>query len=75
MDKEWKIIFYETEEGVSPIGDYIDLLADVDREKIIIWIRYLEKVGAELKRPQGDYLRDGIYELRITLRGENTRTL
>jgi len=35
----------------------------------------LNTVGIGLRRPQGDYLRDGIYELRITLSGNKIRTL
>jgi len=75
MEKEWKIILYQTEEGISPIDDFLNLLSAADREKMTKWIEYLASVGPELRRPQGDYLRDDIYELRITLRGENTRTL
>jgi phage-related protein len=30
-------------------------------------------LGHELRRPEADYLRDGIYELRVGLRGTNYR--
>ena len=32
-------------------------------------------LGHELRRPEADYLRDGIYELRVGLRGINYRML
>jgi phage-related protein len=32
-------------------------------------------MGHELRRPDADYLRDGIYELRISLRGVHYRVL
>ena len=34
-----------------------------------------EPVGHELRRPEADYLRDGIYELRVGLQGINYRIL
>ena len=38
-------------------------------------IRRLAEIGYELRRPEADYLRDGIYELRIGYRGINYRIL
>jgi putative component of toxin-antitoxin plasmid stabilization module len=35
----------------------------------------LAELGYELRRPEADYLRDGIYELRIGHRGANYRIL
>jgi phage-related protein len=35
----------------------------------------LRDLGHELRRPEADYLRDGIYELRVGLRGMNYRML
>ena len=32
-------------------------------------------MGHELRRPEADYLRDGIYELRVGLQGVNYRML
>ena len=32
-------------------------------------------MGHELRRPESDFLRDGIYELRVGLRGINYRML
>lgn len=74
MEKDWKIIFYEDEDG-CPMNDFINLLSDKNKKKMIRWINYLKTVGVDLRRPQGDYLRDGIYELRISLSNNNTRTL
>ncbi|MBI4904797.1 MAG: type II toxin-antitoxin system RelE/ParE family toxin [Acidobacteria bacterium] len=33
------------------------------------------EMGHEMRRPEADYLRDGIYEIRATLRGVNHRIL
>lgn len=38
-------------------------------------IERLQNLGHELRRPEADYLRDGIYELRVGLRGMNYRML
>jgi len=35
----------------------------------------LREIGHELRRPEADFLRDGIYELRVTLRGVHYRVL
>ena len=72
--KEWKIIFYEDSNN-CPINDFMDTLTDDDKDKMTSAIEYLKTVGIGLRRPQGDYLRDGIYELRVTLSGDKTRTL
>lgn len=38
-------------------------------------IERLKELGHELRRPEADYLRDGIYELRVSLQGINYRML
>jgi phage-related protein len=35
----------------------------------------LREMGHELRRPEADFLRDGIYELRVSLRGVHYRIL
>ena len=72
--KEWKIILYEDSNG-CPVNDFIDTLLNEDKEKMLKAMEYLKTVGIGLRRPQGDYLRDGIYELRVVLSGDKTRTL
>lgn len=43
--------------------------------KCIAWLERLRSRGHELRRPDADYLRDGIYELRVGLQGINYRIL
>ncbi|MCX7050055.1 MAG: type II toxin-antitoxin system RelE/ParE family toxin [Candidatus Sumerlaeota bacterium] len=38
-------------------------------------VKHLAKMGHEIRRPDADYLRDGIYELRLALNGVQYRTL
>jgi phage-related protein len=40
-----------------------------------VFIEFLEEHGYELRRPQADYLRDDIYELRVKRQGVNYRIL
>jgi phage-related protein len=75
MNREWKVIMYETVEGECPVKDFILSRNDDNRDKILAYIDYLADVGIDLHRPQADYLRDGIHELRIKLSGDETRTL
>ena len=44
-------------------------------DKCTVRIERLEELGHELRRPEADFLRDGIYELRVGLRHVNYRML
>src|SRR3990170_1031766 len=68
------VLFRETD-GTVPLLDWLEDLAPKARVKCIAWLERLLDRGHELRRPEADYLRDGIYELRIGLRGINFRIL
>jgi len=70
-----RVIFYREEDGTTPILDWLDGLSDKARAKCVVRIERLHELGNELRRPEADYLRDGIYELRIALQGINYRML
>jgi phage-related protein len=57
------------------VEEFVSTLSRKDEENMTKSILHLRNVGHELRRPHGAYLRDGIYELRVNLLGENTRTL
>ena len=65
------IIFYQEEDGIVPIVDWLDGLPDKARVKCLARLGRLEELGHEIRRPEADLLRDGIYELRIGLQGIN----
>ena len=69
------IIFYQEEDGIVPIVDWLDGLPDKARVKCLARLGRLEELGHEIRRPEADLLRDGIYELRIGLQGINYRVL
>ena len=45
------------------------------QDKCYLRLERLRAVGHELRRPEADFLRGGIYELRISLRGVHRRIL
>ena len=75
MQKEWKIKYYKNNEGECPIEDFIKTLSKKEQEKVKAYLEYLKQEGINIRRPQADYLRDGIYELRLKLKEKNLRTL
>jgi phage-related protein len=44
-------------------------------EKCLARLAQLEELGHELRRPEADFLRDGIYELRAAYQGVQYRML
>ena len=73
--KEWKIVLYKTERGKCPIKDFMQTLAEDEKAEMTDKIEYLRIYGNNIRRPRADYLRDKIYELRMTLTKNETRTL
>lgn len=70
-----KVVFYCEEDGSVPLLDWLDSLPAKALTKCRVRIERLQKLGHELRRPEADFLRDGIYELRVGLRGINYRML
>lgn len=65
-----KVIFYKERSGVSPAYEAIEAFRRSGQLKALakchVRIARLAEKGYELRRPEADYLRDGIYELRAT---------
>lgn len=74
MPKTEVIIFGE-EDGSSLLLRWLDQMPQKVQDKCIVRIERLAELGHELRRPEADYLRDGIYELRISFRAINYRIL
>ncbi len=70
-----RVIFYCETDGAVPLLQWLDSLPEKVREKCLFRVRRLAALGHELRRPEADFLRDGIYELRVGLRGQNYRML
>jgi phage-related protein len=73
-----RVVFYQEADGKVPVRDWLDELRNRNRrafEKCIARLQWLRDFGHELRRPTADYLRDGIWELRIGHRTVNYRIL
>jgi len=70
-----RVIFYQEIDGSVPILEWLDRLPKKARAKCAARLARLSEQGHELRRPDADYLRDEIYELRVALRGQNYRML
>jgi len=70
-----RVVFYREDEDTVPILDWFDSLSEKAADKCRVKIERLRELGHELRRPEADYLRDGIYELRVRLRRINYRIL
>ena len=69
------VIFYQEDSSTVPVLDWLDRLSARAQDKCRVRIERLRDLGHELRRPEADYLRDGIYELRVGLQGMNYRML
>lgn len=70
-----QVVFYPDADGIAPVLEWMDGLPDKVRDKCRVRIERLQELGFELRRPEADLLRDGIYELRVSLRRVNYRIL
>ena len=70
-----KVVFYQEEDGTVPLLEWFDGLIPKTIVKCRLRIDRLRELGHELRRPEADYLRDEIYELRVSFQGINYRML
>jgi phage-related protein len=70
-----RVVFYREDDGTVPILQWLDGLPKKAVVKCRVKIDRLKELGHELRRPEADYLRDGIYELRVRLQSVNYRML
>ncbi|MEX2171207.1 MAG: type II toxin-antitoxin system RelE/ParE family toxin [Pirellulales bacterium] len=70
-----KLILFQDLDGSVPLVNWLATLQPKARAKCLAWLERLRERGHELRRPDADYLRDGVYELRVGLSGVNYRIL
>jgi len=73
-----RLLFFQNADGAAPVWEWLkDLRAGNPKAyaKCVVRIRRLAELGHELRRPEADLLRDGIYELRARLGTVNYRIL
>jgi len=70
-----EVPYFQQEDATVPMVRWLDELHKKARQKCFARLERLHMLGHELRRPEGDYLRDGIYELRATYQGVHYRML
>lgn len=70
-----KVVFYREDDGTVPLLGWLDSVSARAKAKCRLRLARLKEFGHELRRPEADYLRDDIYELRVGLQGINYRML
>ncbi len=69
------IQMFRDENGDVPFLEWFESLPTKAQAKCLVRLDRLEEMGNELRRPEADYLRDAIYELRIKSQRLNYRIL
>lgn len=75
---ETEVYFYQESDGDVPVLDWLHQVAKQNAkaaDKCQARIERLQELGHELRRPEADLLRDGIYELRVRVGRVNYRVL
>lgn len=70
-----EVVFFRERDASVPLIDWLTALPSVARARCRVRLDRLEALGHELRRPEAEYLRDGIYELRTKHAGVNYRML
>ncbi len=70
-----QVVFYQEDADTVPVLDWLDALPLKALDECRVKIERLQELGHELRRPEADYLRDGMYELRAGLQSRNYRIL
>ena len=69
------VVLFAEDDGTAPLLDWLDKQARKVQAKCLVKIERLKECGHDLRRPEADYLRDGIHELRVRYRSVNYRML
>ena len=70
-----RVALYREEDGSCPFIEWFDKLPAKVQDKCYLRLERLREMGHELRRPEADFLRDGIYGLRASLGGVHYRIL
>src|SRR5437879_1218125 len=69
------IHLFQEANGDVPFLEWLATLPRKARDKCRVRLGRLKELGNEMRRPEADYLRDAIYELRFKLQRVNYRVL
>jgi phage-related protein len=62
----FNVVYYKEADGTVPVFDWIISLPTKVQEKFRFRITRLSDLGHELRRPEADFLINGIYELQVS---------
>ena len=71
----FRVEFYETEAGDSPVQEFLSQLTPKMHAKVVDMLKLLEEYGNALREPYSSSLEDGIFELRCKVGSDITREL
>jgi len=72
------VVFYQEDESDVPVLDWLKEIRRTDQRAYATCVAAIERLadfGHELRRPLADFLRDGIFELRVRKGRVNYRIL
>jgi phage-related protein len=69
------VVFYREDDGSVPVADWSARLLRKAKIKCVERLERLKQIGHEIRRPEADYLRDGIYDLRVRFQSLHYRLL
>jgi len=72
---ETTVVLYAEDDGSAPLLNWLDRQQSKVQDKCLVKIERLAELGYELRRPDADSLRDGVYELRVRHGRVNYRML
>lgn len=73
--EQYKVIFYEREDGSHPAYDFIGTLSPKMQAKIYKVASMLELAGPQARMPYSEHLQDGIFQIRAQQEGKISRVL
>jgi hypothetical protein len=65
------VVLYREEDGSCPFLEWIEQLPAKVQAKCLLRVERLRELGHELRCPEADLLRDGIYELLASRQGHS----
>ena len=70
-----RVVLCREVNGSCPFLEWFSELPAKAQDKCYVRLERLREMGHELRRPEADYLRDGIHELRVSFGGVHHRIL
>ena len=70
-----RVVLFREDDGSVPLLEWLDEVPNKVKDKCVARLRRLRQIGHELRRPEADFLRNGVYELRVGFRGIHYRML